>query len=380
MRLAQFILANVEPILADWEVFARNLEPGATMSVVALRDDAEGILRATARDMLVDQTLAEQDSKAKGLGGAGGKESDRLDRSSELHGAQRVGSGFDIMEVVFEYRALRASVMRLWRESVPRPDHNDIDDITRFNESMDQSLATAVRSYTDRVDRARRMFLAILGHDLRNPLHTIQMAAVVASEAGDAPDSAKALSVIGTNTTAITKLISDLIDFASTGFGTAMPLTPGPVDLEKLCLEVLEGCRITHPDRVVRLRSNGDLAGNWDGARLRQLVSNLVGNALQYGSENEAIELSVRSEDSSVELSVHNMGEPIPEDMLATIFDPLVRYVSPDSVERRAPGSVGLGLYIVHEIVDAHGGTVTVASGAKEGTRFTVRLPRTSPT
>ena len=378
MRLANFILANIETILAEWEAFARSLAAGAKMTKLALRNDAEAMLLATARDMQVGQSLAQQESKSKGHGG-GGEESDRLDNASALHGVARVGSGFDIMEVVSEYRALRASVLRLWRQSLPQLDLNDIDDITRFNESMDQSLAKAVGSYTKRVDQSRRMFLAILGHDLRNPLNCIRMAADLVSRTIGDPDSAKALAQIETDTQAIARLISDLIDFASTGLGGAMPLTHGPVDLEKLCREVFEGFRSAHPRRTLRFHPDGDLTGDWDAARLRQVVSNLMGNALQHGSARGPVELSVASEGSSVVLSVHNEGAPIPSELMATIFDPLVRNATLESTARRVPGSIGLGLYIVREIVIAHAGTIEVASTAQEGTTFTVRLPRQRP-
>ncbi len=375
MRLAEFILANVEPILAEWEAFARSLEPGATMTALGLRNDAESILRAAARDMQALQSLPQQASKSKGHGGAGGASSNGIDNASSMHGVARVGSGFGIEQVVSEYRALRASVLRLWRESLPPPDINDVDDITRFNEAIDQSLAKTVSSYTKRVDQSRRMFLAILSHDLRNPLHCIRMAALLVSKKHEDPDSADALSMIETNAEAISRLVSDLIDFASTGVGSAIPLTRGPVDLEKLCREVLDGFRAGHPQRTLRIRAQGDLVGEWDAARLRQVVSNLLGNALQHGSEQGAIELSVSAEGSNVVLSVHNEGAPIPPEILATIFDPLVRHATPESAARRV-GGIGLGLYIVREIVVAHGGTVKVISTREEGTTFTVRLPR----
>ncbi|HEY7163808.1 MAG TPA: HAMP domain-containing sensor histidine kinase [Candidatus Binatia bacterium] len=377
MRLAEFILANIEPIVAEWEAFARSLAPGAKMEKLALRDDAEAILLATARDMQTTQSFARQASKSKGHGGKGGAESDRLDNASAVHGVARVGSGFDMMEVVSEYRALRASVLRLWRESLPQPDVSDLDDITRFNESIDQSLSYGVRSYTRRVDQSRRMFLAILSHDLRNPLSCIRMAARLVSRTND-PGSAEAVSEIETQTEAMARLISDLIDFASAGLGSAMSLTRGPVDLEKLCREVLDGLRAGNPKRTLRFRPDGDLTGQWDAARLRQVVSNLVGNALQHGSEDGPIELSAHSDGSTVVFSVHNEGAPIPADMVATIFDPLVRHVTPESAAHRVPGSIGLGLYIVREIVLAHGGTIDVVSTRQEGTRFTVRLPRLS--
>lgn len=377
MRLADFILGNIELILSEWETFARSLAPGTTMTRPALRDDAKAMLLETAQDMQIDQSPAEQESKSKGQGGVSSEESDRLDRASVRHGVDRVESGFDIVEVVSEYRALRASVLRLWIESNPHLDISDVNDITRFNESIDQSLAAAIDSYTNRVDQSRCMFLAILGHDLRNPLNCISMATqLVSRTANQDPSSARALSIIETNTEAVTGLIGDLIDFASTGLGSAMPLTRGPVDLETLCRKVFEGFCLAHPQRTLRCYINGDLTGDWDAARIRQVVANLMGNAIQHGATEEPIELSVTSDRSTVVLTVHNGGPPIPPELLATIFDPLKRLPTPASTAQRITGSVGLGLYIVREIVVAHGGTVEVASTAQAGTMFTVRLPR----
>jgi signal transduction histidine kinase len=381
MRLAEFILSHIEPILAEWEAFARSLLPGAKMTVLDLRDHAESILRATARDMQSAQSLQQQASKSKGHGGAGGAESDAIDDASSLHGVGRVGSGFHITDVVSEYRALRASVLRLWRQSLPQPDVNDIDDITRFDESMDQSLAEAVSSYSKRVDQSRQMFLAILSHDLRNPLNCIRMAAQLVSREKHDQDSVEALAMIETSTEAVTRLISDLVDFTLSGLGRTMPLTRGPVDLVRLCREVVEAYRTTNPGRTLRFHSDGDITGVWDAGRLRQVISNLMGNAIQHGSPEGPVELSVAlegstPEESTVVLRVHNEGAPIPPDLLPTLFDPLVRYATRESAARRRPGSIGLGLYIVREIVVAKGGTVEVASTAQEGTTFTVRIPR----
>ena len=115
---------NIEPILVEWEAFARSLSPGAKMTKLALRvHDAEAMLRATARDMQSDQSAAQQSNKSKGQDSASREESDQLDHASKLHGVARMSSGFDIMEVVSEYRALRASVLRLWQEGHPQIRH-----------------------------------------------------------------------------------------------------------------------------------------------------------------------------------------------------------------------------------------------------------------
>lgn len=389
MRLAEFILANIEPILAEWEAFARSLLPGASMTIAELRDDAESILLATARDMQNRQSLEEQESKSKGDGGAGGVASDRLDIASDMHGVERVSSGFHITDVVSEYRALRASVLRLWRESIPQPDRKDLDDLTRFNESLDQSLARGVASYSKRVDDSRQMFLAILSHDLRNPLSTIRTAAYLVALKNEDRATTDAILMINRSTDVMVRLISDLIDFSSSGLGRAMPLNREPVDLELLCHEVIDAYRTTHADRVLRFCSDGDVNGVWDVGRIRQVISNLVGNAIQHGSPDGPITLSATSAvtpsaasgpaDSDVVLSVHNEGPPIPPDLLPTLFDPLKRYATQESAADRTPGSIGLGLYIVREIVAANGGRVSVTSTAEEGTTFTVFMPRLLP-
>ena len=389
MRLAEFIQANMEPILKEWEVFARSLLPGADMTVVALRDDAGSILRATARDMQNWQSLRQQASKSRGDGGADTVASDSLDNASDLHGAERVGSGFHITDVVAEYRALRASVLRLWRESLPQPDANDIDDITRFDESLDQSLARGVASYSRRIDESRQMFLAILSHDLRNPLSTIRTAAYLVTMDKADRATADAISMINRSTDEMMRLISDLIDFSSSGLGSAMPLHREPVDLHVLCGEVVDSFRTIHPGRTLSLHSEGDVDGVWDAGRIRQVVSNLLGNAIQHGSPDSPITLSLTPGRlpsagatpgaSMVVLSVHNNGAAIPPDLLPTLFDPLKRYASHESAAQRRPGSIGLGLYIAREIVEAKGGTVTVSSTEEHGTTFTVRLPRFLP-
>jgi hypothetical protein len=390
MRLAEFILGNVEPILAEWETFARDLwPPGAAAGVEELRDHAADILRATATDMASAQTDAQQADKSRGGDGAGGAASARMDRASELHGAGRVRSGLDLMAVVSEYRALRATVIRLWRDGCPSPDRRDLEDLTRFNESIDQSLTEALRTYTVAVDRSRQTFLAILGHDLRNPLNAITMSADLLARAPGA-DAAQLVGGITRGARAMARMVADLLDFGAAGLGAAMPVTPAPLDLRPLGQELADETRAAHPGRTVRYQAHGDLTGEWDAGRLRQLLSNLLGNAAHHGAADGPVDLTISAEkgdggdrveggdgaEGGVVLAVHNAGPPIPPDALPTIFDPLTRDASDEGQRRRRPGSIGLGLYIAREIATAHGGTVDVASSAEAGTTFTVRLPR----
>ena len=257
------------------------------------------------------------------------------------------------------------------------PDLNDLDDITRFNETIDQSLAKAVASYTHRVDQSRRMFLAILSHDLRNPLSCISMSAQLASLRERDRSGVLRSSLADRNQRAG--------DFAADPrparlccdrAGRAYAARHGAGESWN-CFgrEVLDELKAANPNRTLRFDARGDLDCSCDGARLRQVISNLLGNALEHGSKNGDVELSITSEGPDIILAVRNQGPPIAPDVLPTIFDPLVRDTSTDAQRHRRVGSVGLGLYIAHEIVTSHGGTIDVTSSAESGTVFTVRIP-----
>ena len=151
MRLADFILNNVEPILVEWEAFARTIWPGGAKDPATLRDHAGELLHATAVDMKSAQTAAEQAEKSKGLEKDGNVRG-IVDAAAVLHAVERAGAGFTLPTVVSEYRALRASVQRLWRAGVRDSDPHDLDDLTRFNESIDQSMTEAIRGFTAHVD------------------------------------------------------------------------------------------------------------------------------------------------------------------------------------------------------------------------------------
>lgn len=364
----------MESILLEWEAFARSTASGAQMSTLALRDHAEAMLLATARDMESPQSASQQKAKSRGH-----SENDvaALREPSELHAVGRLGSGFDLMEVVSEYRALRASVLQLWRDSSPQSNDHHMEDVTRFNESIDQSLTKAVSSYTRRVDQSRDLFLAMLSHDLRNPLNAIAMSATLLPQLATLNrQSAETASQISESATLMARMISDLLDFTRTRLGAGMPITPAAMDLGELCRKVFAEYRSGFPNRTIRLKSHGDLTGEWDADRLRQMISNLMGNAIQHGAENLPVDLTLHGEASHVVIVIHNGGLPIEPGELLRIFEPLVRGSSAGRPNANRPGSIGLGLYIAREIALAHGGTIDVASSVEAGTSFTVRLPR----
>lgn len=377
MRLADFILNNTEPILKEWEQFARSIWPEGKASPLLLRDDAEGILRAAAKNMTTDQTGLEQSRKSQGEGADGGS-SGKLDHASKDHALGRVRSGFDLMELVAEYRALRASVIRLWRESAAQTDDRDLVDQTRFNEAIDQSLAEAVRHFSTQMDRSREIFLGILGHDLRNPLNAMLLSSQSLSTLG-LGEVAEVAAQITASGEAMARMLADFLDFTASRLGRGMPISPAKMDLAALCRAVVNESQASFPEKPLRLDLRGKLVGNWDEGRLRQVLSNLIGNAIQHGTGNEPILVSASAAAAGVEIRVQNSGKPIPKDAISSIFDPLVQVEPSQRSRSRQTGSMGLGLYIAREVVTAHGGTIEVKSSRAAGTVFIVKLPRKKP-
>jgi len=376
MRLSDFILSNMESILMDWEVFARSITTGKKMDVLALRDHAKDILKATVDDMNSAQSAAEQSAKAKG-NRRDSLRSVALNGASELHAVGRLGDGFDLIELVSEYRALRASVLALWHDSEPEADERDVADVTRFNESIDQSLAKAVTSYTLKTEQSRNLFLAILSHDLRNPLSSIAMTAQLLPKMNKFdPESTQMTSQISANVSVMARMINDLLDYTRTRLGAGMPVTLARINAGELCRELYDEFRTSNPQRVFNFNTTGELAGNFDADRLRQAISNLLGNAFQHGSTTSPVDLTARGEAAEITIEVRNHGTPIPPGELQRIFEPLIRGDDAENSRQNRPGSIGLGLYIAREVARSHHGQIDVTSTAADGTAFTIHLPR----
>ncbi|MCP3715447.1 sensor histidine kinase [Paraburkholderia sp. CNPSo 3281] len=371
MRLADFILRDMETILVQWEAFAGTLLPAAAnMQSLALRDHAQQILQAVAKDLTTAQTREAQAEKSMGrapiLSGA-------PETAAQTHALLRARSGFNIRQLAAEYRALRASVLRLWMDDC-QPDAPHLDDVIRFNEGIDQALAESVDLFSEQVDQARNLLLGMLGHDMRSPLQTIQVTAayLAALNAGErVSDAAGRLIRSGAR---MQSLLDDLCDFNRTRLGLGINVTPTNVDLADVFTDELDRLRAVHPDRQIEMELQGNPQGVWDGPRLQQLLGNLVLNALRYGAPNAPVRVVVTGEEAEVCFEVRNSGPAIERSLLEHIFDPLQR--GPDHENRRdGKGSLGLGLYIAREIATAHGGEIEARSDKTE-TVFAVRLPR----
>ncbi len=362
--LAEFIDQQRTKIVSEWEAFARTLGPAASaMTASALRDHADEILTTIVSDMKSQQTDAEQAEKSKGRGTA-----QRLGEIGRIHAALRIENGFKLVQLVAEYRALRASVLRLWES-----EGTDGPGVTRFNESIDEALTEAVESFMKTTEHYRDQSLAILGHDLRNPLSAMIMGSSLLVSSEDLDDKSIRIAARMLNSgNRMNRMIGDLLDLTRTRFGDQIPIVRQPMDLDPLCRQVvaeLEGVVRAGP---LRFAPQGDLHGEWDHDRIAQVLSNLVRNAIQHGGPSDQILVVARDDGDTIALQVHNGGRPISERALATIFEPMVRHVGDDKTN----AGLGLGLYIASQIVLAHGGTLDATSTEAGGTTFTARLPR----
>lgn len=215
-------------------------------------------------------------------------------------------------------------------------------------------------------------FLGMVSHDLRNPLMAISLAAGTLQRAEQpTPERVHRMATrIATSADSMGRMISDLLDFTRGRLGGGIPLERSASDLVVLCREVIDEFSVTHPSRDILFEGDTSCEGQWDSSRMRQVVSNLLSNALRHAREGTPVRVKARTVGEQVEVSVSNEGEPIPPELLPVLFEPFRRGMS----KFRPAGSLGLGLYIVRQVVEGHGGQVEVRTG-EAGTSFIVRLP-----
>jgi signal transduction histidine kinase len=242
-----------------------------------------------------------------------------------------------------------------------------------------ESDAARLRAENDALAERQRTaqfqerFIAILGHDLRNPLSSVVMGLRVLRTV-PASKHADIVERLERSASRMTRMIDQLLDLAHGRLGGGIPLRTAKTNLGKIVTDVAGEARATHPDRPLVVELLGDLDGEWDPDRLAQVVSNLVENALRHGGADGAVRVTVDGNAKAVAMAVHNHGPAVPDELACVIFDPFRRGELDDTTSRRS--GLGLGLYIVREIASAHGGTVDIVSNESDGTTFTLKLPR----
>jgi signal transduction histidine kinase len=375
MELHRFIQEHMEAILAEWDAFARSISPAGEMSHHALRDHAKQILHAIAIaiDIGTYQSTQDQIEKSQGLA----LDPDVDSTAASIHGALRQENNFSLMQLSAEFRALRATVLRLWLPQVETMSPKTVNSMIRFNEAIDQALSESIAAYSESADQTRELFLAILGHDLRAPLATIatsgEMLARPQLQNAKIPDIG---ARIRRSARLMSSMVDDLIGFTRTKLGVGIPTFFESVDLQTTCQSAADDASALHPATRFDLTTSGSLAGSFDSVRVTQLLTNLLKNAAQYGEKGRSVEMNVTGYVDAVVVKVRNYGSAIPEDSLQSIFQPLVQLPASEDDDARPRTSLGLGLYVARETALAHGGSISVESDEIAGTTFTVCLPK----
>lgn len=369
MRLADFIEQNSVEIIARAVAFASTQAPsGVELSDKELRNHLPQILSAVAGDLRTTQTSRQQQVKSEGRAPSRvGPES-----AASYHGRTRAIAGFGINQMVAEYRALRASVLRLWADQEAFSGES-IEDIVRFNEAIDQAVAESLAEYSAEVESWREIFLGALGHDLRGPLTAVVYTADILVEKTRGTPLARQAERVLTGGLRMNKLLNDLLEYSKSKLGAAMEIHRAHSDLGLLIGEEVDLVRAAIPGTAFRYERSGNADGYFDDSRLREAVHNLCTNAAKYGEPDTEVCVEVAGEDDQVTITVSNQGAPLTDAALQSLFDPLRR--GPKDASKDEHMSLGLGLYLVREIAIAHGGTVT-ASSADGVTKFAISLPR----
>lgn len=377
MKLHEVIERDIDAIVQEWVEFAKTRLPAAeASSPQALADHARVLLRSFAADLKQTQEHADRHQKSRGNLP---QNSPTITRIAREHATDRFVQGFTLDQVVAEFRALRASVIRRWTKQAAIGGSEAIDDLTRFGEAVDQALTESISRYAAKLEQSRTLLLGVLGHDLRNPLGVVQLAAyhLLHSDGLAAAQTTSAARILA-SAERMRQMVDDLLDFTQTASGKLLPMALAPVDIGDLVQKVVGEIQALNPQSTINLDCADLLPAQWDPARIQQMLSNLIANAVQHGKSGTPVTVKVHGDVEVVSVDVHNEGPSIPAELRKNLFEPLRQSTEPGSQRRSQSSSgLGLGLYIAQQIALAHGGNLELAA-AGEGTTFTVKLPRSA--
>jgi sigma-B regulation protein RsbU (phosphoserine phosphatase) len=249
-------------------------------------------------------------------------------------------------------------------------------ELIQSRKKLEDMVAQTKRLHEEAKDRATfaEQMVGIVSHDLRNPLSAIQMATALLTRESLSRVQSQAAERIGRSTRRATRMISDLLDFTAARIGTGLKVRVVPFDLHATVTEAVEELMLAFSGRALRHSHIGTGECCGDADRLSQLIGNLVANAMAYGDKEGTVTVQSSIQPTSYSVSVHNDGPAIPDSVQSKLFEPMVRGVTEGESRR----SVGLGLFIVRQIAEAHRGIVSVASTDITGTTFEATIPRSA--
>ncbi len=374
MKFAHFIKNQKEDIANEWVKFAKdNINGVKNLQSEEIRDHIKQILDRIVENMETLETDVQQEKKSKG----NKKTLSGDSKAANQHGEQRADVGFNLMELSSEFRALRASVLRLWEaESETEKTATDFQEMIRFNEAIDEVWMLSLERFNQKVDESKNWFIGTLGHDLRNPLAAIMGVQSILRLSKNL--SEKEMSLIDrANSSAkrMNELINNLLELTSLRLGSGMNINKSPVDFSKQSEKIVEELQLSYPEANLQIESAAPVIGEWDVMRLHQLMTNLITNAIRYGVPGGPVRISISEEGNEAIFQVHNEGSPLSAQIKEMISTGKFTKTKGDPTHN---DSFGLGLYIVKAIVDGHKGQIKVESKEGKGTTFKIFLPKKS--
>ncbi len=371
-NLADLLVAHKEAILRVWATRVRgdaHIPQTEELSESQLRDHLPIILDEIAE-------ILHRNADPERAGRSVARSSTTL-----AHAHQRFDDDYDLKATLRELAVLRVVIIEYCgsQQLVLQADasvtlHAAIDQVMATSAlEMERLRTTSLRDKSNALAseaELRERFMGILGHDLRSPLQTVQLGAEAIATMTTDTAVVKLAQRVGATGARMARMIEQLLDFTAMRAGT-IPIRRGPCDLAAIAQEGIAALRMAAPDREITVEIVGDTRGAFDSDRVMQVITNLVRNAIEHGAPNAPIDVGVIGLPTEARIRVHNLGHPIPAELLETIFQPFRR--------TRDSEGLGLGLHIVQQIARAHGGEVAVSSAPEVGTVFVVTLPRESP-
>jgi signal transduction histidine kinase len=333
-----------------------------------VRADLPALAKMT-RPVLYDHLAEFLDGLAAWIDGDSELAETAFAKLAEGHALQRLGYGVGLETLTREYSKLRAVLMRVLL-GVP-PTDEAREDMLSLHEGMDRAINEAMHRYATRREEVRERFVAILGHDLRDPLSTVVISAnVLAANPTLKPEHRVVASRIVRACDRMQRMISDVLDFARGHLGSGIPANPTLNDMGEICRAAADEITGANPQREIKVDVQGDLRGAFDRDRVHQAMTNLISNAIQHSEAGIEVRVYETEDRHAVVTEVTSHGDVIPDDLLGRLFDP---FAQGDIAGPRR--GLGLGLFIVQQIAIAHGGLCDVRSD-KKGTTFSIRWPR----
>lgn len=354
-RVSEFLRSKQKEICELWEDEVRRELPA---------------LRPLARPVLLDHLPEVLDGLADWIDGKTEHAERAFSRLAAGHALQRLGYGVGLETLTREYSKVRVVLLRMLMAVEPTPEARE--EMVRLHEGMDRAINEAMHRYATRREEVRERFVAILGHDLRDPLSTVVISAnMLAANPALKSEHRVVASRIVRACDRMQRMINDVLDFARGHLGTGIPANPTMNDMGEICRAAADEITGANPQREIVVDVSGDLRGAFDRDRVHQAITNLISNAIQHGEGRVEIRAYESDDRHAVVTEVTSHGEVIPEELRERLFDPFAHG------ELAGPRrGLGLGLFIVQQIAIAHGALCDVTSD-ENATTFSIRWPRT---